>query len=401
MRGVIVSVAILLVFLAGTARGEVVPKEQRIQNVENGLVEFSPGPPDTTQAPQKAKLLERMSFYKVPSVSVAVIDGNKIEWAKAYGVLKAGSESRATTESLFEAASTTKLLVAAIVLRLVEQGGLDLDEDVNNALKSWKIPENEFTKKHKVTLRLLLTHQAGLNRPDGGFEYEGAPTLLQTLKGEAPVANDAAAVEYIPGSKWQYSNFGYLVIQLLLEDLLGKPFTRIAQETIFEPLGMTSSTLVVPLSDEEKAKEALPHDAEGTAHEPQLHPNAVANGGLMTTPTDLALFTIELIRAYKGESDRLLSQKMARQMLHKELDLDPSLLGMPLGEGLGVLLHGEGRNLSFLHPGDNFPGASCWLVGCPETGKGAVIMTNGAMGNLLAMEIVAAVADEYEWPAVR
>ena len=113
---------------------------------------------------------------------------------------------------------------------------------------------------------------------------------------------------------------------------------------------MTSSTLVVPLSAEKKAKEALPHDAEGVAHDPQLHPNAVANGGLVTTPTDLALFTVELIRAYQGKSDRLLSQKMVRQMFQKELDLDPRIFGgIPVAEGLGVFLRGAGQSLQFAH----------------------------------------------------
>jgi CubicO group peptidase (beta-lactamase class C family) len=124
----------------------------------------------------------------------------------------------------------------------------------------------------------------------------------------------------------------------------------------------------------------------------------VAQGGLVTTPSDLARFAIELMRAYQGKSRRVLSQNMTRLMFQKELDLDPEILGFPMGEGLGVLLRGTGQDLSFLHPGDNFPGASCWLVGFPAQGKGAVIMTNGAKGNLLAMELLASIGKEYKWP---
>jgi hypothetical protein len=131
---------------------------------------------------------------------------------------------------------------------------------------------------------------------------------------------------------------------------------------------------------------------------PDMHPTAVANGGLMTTPTDLALFTHELILAYRGESDRIVSTAMVRKMFHRELDLDPAVLGIPLGEGLGVLLYGKGEGFSFLHPGDNMPGASSWLMGFPDAANGIVIMTNGAMGNLLAMELVAAIINEYSWP---
>jgi hypothetical protein len=116
----------------------------------------------------------------------------------------------------------------------------------------------------------------------------------------------------------------------------------------------------------------------------------------MTTPYDLALFTNELILAYHGEYERVLSKEMARRMFHKELEIDPAVLGVPLGEELGVLLYGEGDRFAFLHPGDNFPGASSWLVGWPKSRRGIIVMTNGAMGNLLAMEITAAFLNEYD-----
>jgi hypothetical protein len=118
----------------------------------------------------------------------------------------------------------------------------------------------------------------------------------------------------------------------------------------------------------------------------------------VTTPSDLALFTCELMRAYQGLSSRLLSQQMACQMLHKALDLDPQMFGLPLGEGLGVMLYSTGRNLVFAHPGSNLPGTNCWLIGNPNVGKGAVVMTNGAMGEVLAMEIISAIIREYGWP---
>lgn len=379
-----------------------VTTEQRIRDVENGLIGFtSPEDmlrPDSAAAEDLETLTERMAHYEVPGVGLAVIEGHQIDWAKSYGVLRVGGEDDATTETLFEAASTTKLLVAAIALRLVEKGRLNLDEDVGLRLQSWKIPESDYTREEKVTLRRLLTHQAGLNRPDGGFDWEGSPTVVQTLNGEAPAKNPPAAIEFLPGSRWQYSNFGYLVLQLLLEDVTGKPFAQIAQEVVFDPVGMKNSTFADPSTKDPAANRIAPHDAQGVAHSPNMHPNAVANGGLLTTPTDLALFAIELMKAYRGESNTILSQATVRNMFRRELDLDPGLLGVPLGEGLGVLLYGTGQNFRFLHPGDNMPGASCWLVGVPDSGKGAVIMTNGAKGNLLAMEIGAAISVLYSWP---
>jgi len=126
-----------------------------------------------------------------------------------------------------------------------------------------------------------------------------------------------------------------------------------------------------------------------------MPPTAVAHGGLMTTPSDLAIFTIELMRAYQGLSNRLLSKKTARQMFRKELDLDPRMFGVPISEGLGVMLYGEDENLVFAHPGSNYPGMNCWLIGYPETGRGAIVMTNGEKGEILAMEIISAINREY------
>lgn len=186
---------------------------------------------------------------------------------------------------------------------------------------------------------------------------------------------------------------------MVLEDILGKPFPQIAQETVFQPLKMRSSTLVYPLRAELKAKEAVPHDAEGIAHEPSMPPTAVAHGGLMTTPSDLARLTVELMRAYQGQSGRVLSSEMARRLFHPELDLDANILGVPISDGLGTFICGKGQNFLFLHPGSNYPGATCWLIGSPESGKGAIIMTNGAMGDLLSMEIITAIRNEYNWPA--
>jgi CubicO group peptidase (beta-lactamase class C family) len=291
-------------------------------------------------------------------------------------------------------------LVSAIALHFVEKGRFDLDTDVNTYLQSWRIPEDEFTQTEKVTLRRLPTHQSGLNRPEGGFSLEdgSVPTLVQVLKGESPATNKPAVVEFEPGSRWEYSNFHFVVIQLLLEEALGKPLNEIARETVFDPLGMSSSTLVYPLNPDLAAREAMPHDAEGNPAAPQLHRTTVAQGGLPTTPSDLGLLTVELIDACQGRSVRLISQETARRMFHTEVELDPRILGFPMGQGLGAFVRGEGNAFSFLHPGDNDPGASSWLVAYPELGQGVVIMTNGAMGNMLAMEIMAAIAVEYGWP---
>ncbi len=394
MRRIFLTISVLL-FIVSCSQQNPESIEQDIHFIENNLIEFrSPAgmfQPDSVQLANPKTLAERMGLYNTPGVSLAVINDYKLEWVKAYGSMDANTAVPTTTETIFEAASTTKFLTAVLALHFVQDGMIELDKDVNSYLKSWQVPENEFTKEEKVTLRRLLTHQAGL--PSTNFDHDetvGYPTLLDVLNGESPALNQPATPELVPGSQWQYSNVAYDVIQLLLEDVSGKTFQQIAVEIIFEPIGMKNSTFVYPLTAEDQKREAMPHNGEGTSLKPAMHLTALAHGGLTTTPTDLAKFTNEIMLSYQGKSELILSQEMAKRLFNNELDLDPRMFGMPIGEGLGVLLMGEGRNLVFTHPGSNLPGLNCWLIGWPERGTAVVIMTNGANGEVLAMEIITA-----------
>ena len=375
--------------------------ERRIHRIEHGLAEFTSIAdmlrPDHAQPADPKTLTERMEYYRTPGVSIAVSDDCQIEWARAYGVMDANTGRPATVGTIFEAASTSKFVTAVMALHFVQEGLVDLDTDVNRHLKSWRAPENQFTKDEKVTLRRLLTHRAGLPSTDFSHD-EGAqyPTLLDVLNGESPTLNRPAIPELVPGSRWQYSNVAYDVIQLLLEDIAGRPFQQIAREVVFAPLGMDNSSFAYPLDPEKKKHEAMPHDSNGISREPAMHLTAVAHAGLTTTPTDLARLTNEVMLSYQGKSRRILSQGMTRRLLSRECDIDPSVFGLPLSEGLGVLLKGEGKDLVFAHPGSNLPGLNCWLIGSPEAGKSVTIMTNGAKGEMLYMELFSAVNTEYD-----
>ena len=396
MRKLLTIISLLLLAISCSSQNQDININQKIERIENGLIEFKSTigmvQPDSVQLTNPKKLTERMKFYKVPGVSIAVINGNQIEWTKAYGVSNINTGTAVTKETIFEAASTSKFLTAVLVLHFVEKGVFDLDTDVNNYLKSWHIPDNEYTKNEKVTIRRLLTHKSGL--PSTNFSHDnnfGYPTLINVLNGDKPALNKAAVPEFIPGQKWQYSNIGYDVIQILVEDVLGKPFQQIAEEIIFKPLGMINSSFNYPLDSEKIIREAMPHDEKGILCEPSMHLTALAHGGLTTTPTDLAKFTNEIMLSYQGKSEILLSQEMTKQLLNKEFDLDPNMFGMPISEGLGVFIMNEYSDLLFMHPGSNLPGLNCWLIGWPEKETAAVVMTNGANGEILAMEIISAI----------
>ena len=151
--------AALLVWSTGPVVGASPAEiEERIQRVQRGIV-----PPVLVsgESPLMRSLAERMSEVKVPGVSIAVIHDGRIEWARGFGVTHGGG-APVTDNTLFQAASISKPVFALGVLRLVDAGKLNLDANVNDYLKTWKLPENDLTRQSRVTLRGILSHTAGL-----------------------------------------------------------------------------------------------------------------------------------------------------------------------------------------------------------------------------------------------
>ncbi|MHA1454133.1 MAG: serine hydrolase domain-containing protein, partial [Promethearchaeota archaeon] len=189
-----------------------------------------------------------------------------------------------------------------------------MDKDVNTYFNDWKIPENDFTKDEKVTLRRLLTHTAGINRPDSMYSYdEGTtPTLLNVLNGESPATNDPVKIEFIPGSKNQYSNLGFDIIQKLMEDVTGKSINQLLREIIFEPLEMNARkcTVEYPLPIELAMIAIDHHTPDGKTAGKGLHHSAYGHGNLSINPWDFAKFIVEIMQSYQGKSNKILSQDM-------------------------------------------------------------------------------------------
>ncbi len=373
--------------------------EKHKENILNNIVDIKFEGRPIPLYEEKHKLTERMKQFKVPGLSIVVINDFQIDWTLLEGVQDLNSNIKLSSETLFEAASTTKALTAVLALHFVEKGILNLDEDINAKLKSWKIPENEFTEKEKVTLHRLLTHTGGINRPDSLFGYEEGkiPTLIQVLNGESPALNDPVKVEFVPGSKHQYSNLGYSVIQQLLEDVTGKSFHQLMKEVIFEPLEMNNSTLEFPLPDGFNKRTVLPHTAEGEAKDKGLHVSAFAHGNLSCTAVDLSKFLLELMKAYNGKSEKILSKNMVRKMFESQRSFGPTELMGFTDQALGIFLMRNEKNSFFLHPGGNEPGTNCFLIGSPTTGHGAILMSNGSMGELINIQLVYTIAKEYDW----
>jgi CubicO group peptidase (beta-lactamase class C family) len=336
------------------------------------------------------RLLDRMQFYKAPAVSVAVINKGQIEWARAYGTLEANGKVPATVTTVFQAASVSKPITAMAALRLVQQHRLDLDADVNGSLKSWRIPQNEFTTTQKVTLRRVLSHTAGLT-VSGFLGYASdasLPTLAQILDGTPPVNSQPIRVDMTPGTKFRYAGGGYVVVQQLLMDVAGKPFPDVLEELVLKKLDMDHSSFLQPLPEHLASNMAAGHLPKGEVIKgghfryPELAP-----AGLWTTPTDLAKFVIEIQRSLHGQSEKVLSREMTRQMVTPQLE----------NSGLGLFVDGVDRAPRFTHSGSNV-GFKAYLVGYFDSGQGAVVMTNSENGAQLMLELLRSIAAEYGWP---
>jgi CubicO group peptidase (beta-lactamase class C family) len=347
------------------------------------------------QSPLQLELQKLMELCKVPAVSVAVIDDYKIAWAKGYGVTQSGGSTPVATKTLFQAGSISKPVTAAAALHLVEAGKLSLDEDVNQELKNWKVPENEFTKQQKVTLRRLMTHTAGVQvNSFYGYDVDDPiPTLLQVLKGEKPANNEPIRVEYTPGSKMQYSGGGVTIEQQLMIDVTGKAFPQLMKEIVFEQLDMADSTFEQPLPPACARAAASGTYPNGTTMHGKWHiyPEMAA-AGLWTTPSDLAKFAIEIALARHGKSNRLLSQPMATQMLTPQVETTEE----PFGQ-MGLAFFIDKRNpAEFGHGGADWAFQAV-LVAFADDGKGAAIMTNSDNGFYVMDRLIDSIAHEYHW----
>lgn len=361
----------------------------RIARVEAGLLPAVVLKGQTTPA----TIAARMKQLAVPGVSVAVINDGAIEWAKGYGVIEAGGSAPVTPDTLFQAASISKPVAVMGMLALVEQGRLTLDEDVNRTLKSWKVPENEFTKQEKVTLRRLASHSAGLTVHGfrGYAATEPVPTIVQVLDGQKPANSAPVRVDLAPGSRWRYSGGGITAMQLLMTDATGQPFPALMRALVLDKIGMTNSSYEQPVPAARAARAAVGHRRTGDPISGKWHTYPeMAAAGLWTTPTDLAAFAIEVQRSYAGKSNKVLSQAMVTQMLTRQSG----------AYGLGLGLGGAGQAATFSHGGSN-EGFKCTLFAYVSAGQGAVIMTNGDQGAAVATEILRSISREYGWPDYR
>ncbi|HET9393660.1 MAG TPA: serine hydrolase [Candidatus Rubrimentiphilum sp.] len=360
---------------------------ERTSRIENGLI---PASVIKGQPVPAFSIADRMRHFRVPGLSAAFIDHGRVVWARAYGYADIASGRLVTTNTIFQAASISKPLTAMAAMRLVQRGQLQLDNDVNSALRTWKIPQNEFTRTQKVTLRELLSHTAGMTVHgfSGYTPGQPLPTLAEILDGRPPANSDPIRVDATPGTAYSYSGGGYVVIRTLLSDVTGLPFPALMQQLVLEPLGMSHSTFEQPLPQALQSSAATAYQSDGQPFDgrfntyPELGPD-----GLWSTPSDLAKFAIAVQNALAGRPNTILLQSTAQTMLKQQM------AGYALGFKVGS---DDGRDY-FDHDGSNFGFFSEMFAFSGAGSQGVVVMTNGNNINLKT-EFIRAVAREYHWP---
>ncbi|RSK40415.1 serine hydrolase domain-containing protein [Mangrovimonas spongiae] len=359
------------------------------QRVENNIYKINKNGEDDSTA---TTIESRMKALNVAGVSISVFNNNKILWSKGYGKKNKETGEDVNKHTLFQAASISKPIASVAAFKLIEENKLSLNENVNSKLIRWQIPDNEFTKTEKVTLRRIMSHTSGLGTSgfQGYNKKDSIPTLLEILQGSEITNSEPVRVVQKPGESELYSGGGMQVLQMLIEDVTKKEFPKFLNTIILKPTKMNNSSFVYPLSKKLERLTANGYNKNSNVIDGGYHiyPEKAA-AGLWTTPTDLALFMIALGKSYRGEDNNLLSQESAKTMMTR----------VPNAGGIGIGLDGKGEAFRFRHTGGN-AGFVCYAVSFADTGRGAVVMTNSDNGFPLIHEIIRAISRAYNWPAM-
>lgn len=358
--------------------------EKKIKEVENNLGLWV----NIEGEKNKYTLQERMAFYRANGVSIAVIKDYKIDWTRGFGWADSAAQIPVTNTTLFQAGSISKSLNAIGVLKLVQEGKLNLLSDINEYLKSWKFPYDSLSKGKKITTANLLSHSAGLTiHGFPGYEVGNPiPTRVQILDGVTPANTKMVRSAFEPGLKYQYSGGGTTISQTIVEDITGIPYDKYMWDNVLKPLGMFNSTFTQVPANQNEALRATAYHLDGKPVKGKYHiyPEQAA-AGLWTNPTDLAMYIIETQLALHGRSNKVLTQEMTKLRLTPFVDTSSAL---------GVFIINRGPQIYFRHGGVDY-GFVAEYFGSLKGGNGVVVMTNSGNTAILS-EIINSVATVYD-----
>jgi len=307
-----------------------------------------------------------MQQADVPGLSIAVIQHGKTEWLHAFGVKNAKTGQPVADDTIFEAASLSKPVFAYAVLKLVDQGKLALDTPLTTYLPKPYIDGDP--RLEKITGRIVLSHRTGFPNWRNG---------------------DSLTIKFTPGERFSYSGEGFVYLQKVVEQITGKPLNDFMTETVFAPLGMTSSSYIWRADYDDRT--ATGHDS-GAAPRPKQKPTeANAASSLHTTAHDYALFLEAILRRTGLKSSTLRQLETPQIAVDPECtnctDRTPKELSKILFWGLGLGIQRTANRTALWHWGDN--GAfKCFVMLVPKEKSAVVFFANSENGLAVAPAIV-------------
>lgn len=334
-----------------------------------------------------------MKNSKVPGLSIAVINNFQIEWTKGYGWADLKEEKPVTTEVAFGAASVSKAINGFAFLKLAQDGKIDLHEDINNILTSWKFP---YAGDIPITSYQLLTHTSGLwYHTTSTFNHDPIkPTLIKMLDRKRSPQDKSKPYLHSsngPGMKREYTNVGISVSQQVLIDATGMEYEDYVRQEVFDPLGMENSFYLL---NKKRHNFASGYRESGKRLAGKYRPVVeYAPGGLWTTPTDLAKFVIDIQRSHLDLSNKVLTSESLKLMLTPSSQILAH--NNVVTTGVGSFLINKNGYRYFLHEGHG-SGFTALIIGSYEGGKGVVILTNGTDPSL-TQAAAGRVAEVYGW----
>lgn len=309
-----------------------------------------------------------LGSHDVPGAAVAIIRGGEVVWTGAYGLADREVGRPMTADAVFHTGSISKSVSSWGAMRLVEQGQVGLDDDLVGLLRE-VLPGAELPDGHPITLRKVLSHTAGAGLGPIGFEYapDGPVPSLRTA-----LVRDLAFVR-VPGTAFGYSNVGFDLVELLIEEVSGRPFAAYMEDEVVRPLGMDGASFAWREADRPRVPAG--HDLRGTPVAPYVYATK-ASGGLFATVGDVARFVAASVSTDRRPATDVLTGTGV-EMLHEPVASIGGVFGVvadayALGHFVETLP--DGRRAVW-HGGQG----NGWMThfhAVPEAGDGIVILTN-------------------------
>jgi CubicO group peptidase (beta-lactamase class C family) len=341
-----------------------------------------------------------LETLKVPGCAFALVENGALATRRVYGLADAETRDPVTPETRFSLQSISKSMTAWSIMILAEAKKVDLDAPVSRYVTSWALPASDLYDLDLVTPRRLLSHHAGVTVAgfSGVEPHLTGYTLIDALDCRLPPLNEAqrrhwdywklaepepVSVTTPPGSGWNYSNAGYGLLQLLVEDVSGMPLRDFVAKQIFTPLNMSASGF----GRAPGHVYASPHDRERRRTLDYIWPCDAA-AGVYATIDDLATFACAAVHGPNGEPPGrgILSAGSIAEMYAGQGAADQSS-GVPFEAGLGHVLLRQGGRLNVHHSGGTIGWRSIFSI-FPETGDGICMLMNGEAANELWVPIV-------------